>query len=543
MVNESQIVSQKFDEVVFLNENFFVKKMFFLEKCHLRKIGNLFLLENALTGGELFNMAYNSIDALLKETGGFEIEYSYIGNLHEGLAKVAVEGRGFGFVDEELKLIIAPKYISARDFKNGFAVVSVLDNESGEKKIFFIDREGKEYFFEKNYVIVSDYHEGLFQVSDSNIPEDNLAFYSDYSEEAGVWGYADSSGKEIIEPQYIYALAFSNGIAFVCKGKWTKDNKWNNKYRYGAYWTDTELWGAIDKTGKEVIPCIYDEITNLGFMGALDFVWAHYGGWEKGKWGIINHCGERLVEPMFEDYGYSISDDGLITFHNENKWNDPDDQVPMGIYSIKEKKVLFEPQFLDVDFFSDGTIMVEVYDEKLGINIQKLIDVSGKPLFESQYISIHKNFRNKNVYDVSIPDNTGKWLSGVVDKNGNEILPCKYKTRFDGFIFDLNLIIFEENEKYGIVTFDDKVLVPPQYTSIERTNNISTNVIFNVGSGGSKDSCEGKRGLITLDGSVIIPTEYIYISFHEDFIVAENESGATFYKIFFKEKSKCMLKE
>ena len=34
----------------------------------------------------------------------------------------------------------------------------------------------------------------------------------------GLWGYIDSSGAEIIEPQFIQAGTFSNGHAFVKKG-------------------------------------------------------------------------------------------------------------------------------------------------------------------------------------------------------------------------------------------------------------------------------------------------------------------------------------
>ena len=53
----------------------------------------------------------------------------------------------------------------------------------------------------------------------------------------GKWGYIDKTGKEVVPCQYDNALGFSDGLAVVEKGG---------------------KCGYIDKTGKEVIPCKYD---------------------------------------------------------------------------------------------------------------------------------------------------------------------------------------------------------------------------------------------------------------------------------------------
>jgi hypothetical protein len=197
----------------------------------------------------------------------------------------------------------------------------------------------------------------MLRVSASNMGDYSLAYHSDYHE-PGLWGYLDSTGKEIIEPQYIFAFDFDSegehGLARVCKGKWTIDKKWDNKYNTGKYWSETQLWGMIDKTGREVIPCIYDEIM-LPWEVNEKYLRVHYGGWKEGKWGIIDYSGEWVVEPMFEDLGYETSDD-YVAFLNEDKWNA--DEIPIGIYSINEKKVIFEPQFIDVEFLENGTFLV-----------------------------------------------------------------------------------------------------------------------------------------------------------------------------------------
>src|SRR5262245_48506613 len=53
-----------------------------------------------------------------------------------------------------------------------------------------------------------------------------------FKNEAGVYGYKNSSGKVVVAPKYMSALPFSEGLAAVWSGK-------------GGY---------IDVTGKEVIP-------------------------------------------------------------------------------------------------------------------------------------------------------------------------------------------------------------------------------------------------------------------------------------------------
>ena len=127
----------------------------------------------------------------------------------------------------------------------------------------------------------------------------DLAYHSDYSEIAGTWGFVNEDGVEVVPPQYIYAEDFYGGIAIVCKGKWTIDKKWDNKYNSGRYWTEEEMWGAIDKEGNEVIPFIFDEIKHFGDVD--DVFMAHYGGWKDGHWGVIDNQGNWLAEPIFED--------------------------------------------------------------------------------------------------------------------------------------------------------------------------------------------------------------------------------------------------
>ena len=54
-----------------------------------------------------------------------------------------------------------------------------------------------------------------------------------------------------------------------------------------------EKWGYVDATGKIVIPCEYDIVTEFNEYG--------FSGIKKdGKWGVANENGEIIVEPMYE---------------------------------------------------------------------------------------------------------------------------------------------------------------------------------------------------------------------------------------------------
>ena len=135
----------------------------------------------------------------------------------------------------------------------------------------------------------------------------------------------------------IEQLNFTKPVTFLV-GENGTGKKWDNEYNQGRYWTDEELLGAIDHTGKEVIPCIFDEIKT--FRDVKDVFMAHYGGRENGHWGIINKRGKWLVDPIFADIDYEYKD-GLFAFYATDKWSVPDN-VPLGIYDLKQGRVLID---------------------------------------------------------------------------------------------------------------------------------------------------------------------------------------------------------
>ena len=92
------------------------------------------------------------------------LTFDIIDDFHEGLARAAVGGYKYGYVDSDMKLVIPMKYDEAADFKDGRAKA-----RRGDQWIF-IDKTGGELEIggkagQNHYQEVGDYSEGMCRVS------------------------------------------------------------------------------------------------------------------------------------------------------------------------------------------------------------------------------------------------------------------------------------------------------------------------------------------------------------------------------------------
>lgn len=484
------------DKIVYSDAAYRIRKIWKWNVNDLYQDSETGLLE-VLISGQATNGYGKSVFASVDGKRLTDLSFDIIASFHEGLARVAVRGQGYGFIDKNMSFVIPLKYDYADDFKHGLAKVR------RGKQWFFVDRNGREMEpggKGRSYQEIGDYAEGMCRVSTFNPRLVGLAYHSDYRHMAGTWGFIDEAGEEVIQPQYIYAHDFEDGIAIVAKGKWTLDPKWDNHYNQGCYWTEEELWGGIDKSGNVVIPFIFDEIKF--FFDRTDIFMAHYGGWPEGRWGVIDNTGKWLAEPIFEGLYYETQDN-LIVFYAEDPVRTANDSL-MGIYDLANKKVLLEPQFWDVSFCRDD-INVDVFDEDLGRTVQKIIDRSGKERFRSIYSTI---FNWKEPYEVTIYDEESA-KHGLIDRDGNVILPCIHVTPHNGILYDQKRIHFIDHGKQGVKDFDGNIIVPAIYHQIYYCNEPFLTVSVE-----NQDS--RKQGVITADGKPVIPAECRHIGWCND---------------------------
>ncbi len=493
------------------------------ERCRIRKIWTWDVVDiyedeetnilRVLLSGDTFNTNGKYTFASLEGTRLTSLTFDNINPFEEGLSRVMIWNVGYGFINDKMNIVIPLQYDVAQDFEKGAARVQK------DGRIYFIGKEGREIHplkaasnpSEQTYQEIGGFSEGMCKVSILKLRQFDLAYHSDHDSDAGIWGYINEDGIEVVSPQYIYAKDFENGRAIVAKGKWTKDPKWNNKYNQGRYWTEEELWGAIDATGKEVIPCVFDEIYPLydanSSWGAKPIP-NLFAAQKNGKWGIIDDMGEWIAEPTFGKLDYDC-DHGLIVFYNDDPWNNSDpDSEPQGLYDINQKKVLFEPQFLDITILDDGDFCVEVFDEKLGRKIAKIIDKTGNERFPSVYSDII-TWRGEP-YTVAISKGR-ETKRGLIDRLGNVVLPCVHNTEYDGFHPKTRRIVFVENKKKGLKDFNGNIIIPALYDDLCYEDENEFVIVIE-----GKESNKKRYGLMTAKGMEILPPTYERISWCED---------------------------
>lgn len=149
------------------------------------------------------------IDA--KGNTAVEFQYDACGSFSEGLASVLVDGKA-GFIDRSGKLVVDPKFnwVSGNEirFSDGVAVVQAGSSE---------------------------------QLTASGVRDIRIdSARNMYSNNSGLFGVVDKSGKFIIPPKYVQIGDFHNGLAWVNLG---------DAYIIHG---DTNRWGYINKKGEIV---------------------------------------------------------------------------------------------------------------------------------------------------------------------------------------------------------------------------------------------------------------------------------------------------
>ncbi len=258
--------------------------------------------------------------------------------------------------------------------------------------------------------------------------------------------------------------------------------------------------GALDKKFNEVIPCKFDVLEPLsdeshsGEASCANIMRASING----KYCIINDQGKPLTEAKFEDIGWDYYD-GLFTFYNENSWDDS----PMGLYDMCEQKVIFEPQFDDFEVLNRNLFMVKCKNEKGERKVGRLIDLEGNVLFEDK--DLYFAYKINGYYKLCFSCD-GNSYDALLDKDLNEIIPRSAKVDFDTIYFDDKVFTFKKDGKVGLMSFDLKTIIEPKYENLYRLS--YKNNLYDLYHAG----LNGKSGIITVDEKVVIPLEYYSVS-------------------------------
>jgi hypothetical protein len=221
-------------------------------------------------------------------------QFDFAGRFREGRASVEL-GNQYGFIDTDGKYISAPTFRWAREFSGDFAPV-----QTAEGVLAFVNRSGE--------VVLSGRFDGL-----------STGFTAGLAPAAstGKWGFIDTNGKWIIDPQFEGAGSFADGLAPVKVGG---------------------RWGYIDRKGKFVVNPQYDRADEFR-EGLASFR-------NDGKGGFIDTKGRAVVEAKFVD-AFPLSD-GLGRVRTDEGFG----------FIDRTGKMVISPQFDSADVFQNGLARV-----------------------------------------------------------------------------------------------------------------------------------------------------------------------------------------
>ena len=250
-------------------------------------------------------------------------------------------------------------------------------------------------------------------------------------------------------------------------------------------------YGFVDCYGNEVVPCMYDKAGE--FRDGIAPVYINGKGW-----GIISKD-EVLVAPKYlfphPQVGsaiWGLHQDGFVVFKNSD-----------GKYAClsKEDKWVapFEYDDITLDGFShEGLIRVEKKTEDA--KLLGLLDKDGKEILPCKYKSISK-FEN-GVASVEI-DGNKYWIN----KEGNEVSQPEATDAKKSVYEEYEVV--ERDGKYGIVDKDGNAITPFKYDHIKGCpQSVNHPNIIKFSKGYAEVEINKLRGLVNEKGEEVVPCKH-----------------------------------
>lgn len=308
-------------------------------------------------------------------------------------------------------------------------------------------------------------------------------------------GFIDTTGKEIIPPQYDEVSNFSEGLAKVTQIT-------GNRGYFGI--GGDKHSGFIDKTGKVLIPISDTYEYGYGFHSGLVFFKSDEksGFMDKtGKIAFLLPQGISSVEHF---------SDGLVKIknHENNKYGFMDTQgnivIPTqydnaldfsnGLAAVKQGDVwgyvdktgkeVIPLQYRNANSFGENVATVE---KSLGNYV--IIDKTGKEIRESEYANseFHEELTSFSEYQFEKTKNKqgeqdfrSKKLVGFMDKNGKKVIPAQYRKVYafsDGLaavLPDNSTVqtafgeVIKNGSGWGYIDKTGKMVIKPQFGDVEK---------------------------------------------------------------------------
>jgi hypothetical protein len=407
-------------------------------------------------------------------------DFAYIGEFHDGLARVSIRGRLSGSMSKDA---------DGLELLNGYL----------------------EDCYSNNYMLDFTQYDQQFETEAKLICE------------GCEWGYIDTAGLMAVSPAFTFAKDFVNEVGIVACG---------------------DKWGMVNHEGKELIPCRYDEISflentnnkiirifkssekyglidTLGQL-AVNLAYDEIGSFSEGRlavkrngmWGFVDVNGLEVIPCRFRDVG-NFSE-GLAHVKIGRSWGFIDKQgnveidfrfTRVGNFQNGMAWFVKDGKYGYID--KDGTIRIEPVFEKAHdfegyvARVQKdfkygLIDGSGKLILRPKYFQIFP-FDNHGLARVSYGDRISY---GLINQRGEMITTHNYREIRS---FQEGMAAVKHRDKYGYIDLTGKVIVPCQYSKASDFSN-----------GRAAVQREGQCGYINKTGRELVRLEFSTCLDYED---------------------------
>jgi hypothetical protein len=384
--------------------------------------------------------------------------YSEAKAFSEGLAAVKSRKSDFwGYIDKLGITVLPYKFESAYSFSEGKAITKI------NNKYAYIRASGSFVNIEREYFNVFDLKEGKSIVT--QLQNDTV-----------LYGFIDSTGKEILKPQYEFIDNFEEGMAvFVENGE----------------------AGMLSESGTVVIPARYDEIYR--------FDQAHYLFQQNGLQGLVRIDGTQVLPARYSAIGLfheglcAVKQNGLWGFANTNgeliiscQYSEIDELFNEGKAVVRSPDKYYLVEGID-------TLNLPKYDEVLPYygycaafrigNLWGFLNQNGEEAIEPKYDELV--FNKGSVVFARSTSTDGSFVWSVIDPYGREVQSEMYN---EVVRFSEGLAAVRKKDKWGFINSLGAEIVSPQYDFVR-----------NYSSGKAAVSKDGQWGFIGKNGREEIP--------------------------------------
>jgi WG containing repeat len=319
----------------------------------------------------------------------------------------------YGYIDKTGKFVIAPQFLKAGDFKNGFASVSTA-TEGVSKQLYG-------------------------------------TYYN---------AYIDKSGKPLYEPGLYRAdgVCSTDGLCPVAKYEYDDREKAIRRETYQA--------GYIDTAGKLVIPLQHYGAVNTFYEG-LALVKTPSDGngkYPKSKYGFLDKTGNYAIPPQFdqaEDFHEGLARVGITKTEPDPKHSQKSRSITYYGYVNKTGKFIVPPKFLNAaPQFSEGMAWFGINSPSNKKMLWGYVNREGKIAIQPSSESDLGNFRLDNI---DFHEGLAFFKGGFMNQKGQVVIPSKFrgaKAFSEGFA--------EVQDKstgyWGFINTQGEWMIPPQFT-------------------------------------------------------------------------------